>query len=165
MGSGSSAFLATGIFVSRFMVCSGLFFRKTHHGSPIPWVSATCGPCPVPSPNPHTCPQPFIPLDRASSLVLKSHLFGDILLALCFNPCGNYLLGCFLGCAGEVEWAVPEAGHVWRRWRDICVDSVRREVVRGTGQRPRGSGEWAEPLPVRHCWKQNTEMETLSRNR
>lgn len=147
------------------------FVRRPCHGVLVPCDSATCGLCPVPSANPHTCPQPFIPFDNAFSLVLNSHLFRDILLAHCFIPCGKYLLGYFLGCAGEVEWAIPEAGHVWRRWRDICVDSVRREVVCGISQRPRGSGEWAgvsssETLLERECRARIPgQMEGPSRNR
>lgn len=67
----------------------------------------------------------------------------DVIAAHGLLPCSKCLFGRFLGRVGEVERAVPEVGHVRRRRRDIRVDPVRRAVVCGAGQRPRGPGERA----------------------
>ena len=68
----------------------------------------------------------------------------DSFLAHGLLPFSKCLPGRLPGRAGEVERAVPEAGHVRRRWRNIRVDPVRGPVVCGAGQRPRGPGERQE---------------------
>lgn len=92
-------------------------------------------PHPPSSPSPCLCP--CILVSSGSDNVV------DVIAAHGLLPCSKCLFGRFLGRVGEVERAVPEAGHVRRRRRDIRVDPVRRAVVCGAGQRPRGPGERA----------------------
>lgn len=68
----------------------------------------------------------------------------DSFLAHGLLPFSKCLPGRLPGRAGEVERAVPEAGHMRRRWWNIRVDPIRGPVVCGAGQRPRGPGERQE---------------------
>lgn len=49
---------------------------------------------------------------------------------------------CLPGGLGAVEWALPEIGHLWHRWRNLCLDPVRRSLVCGVGQWPWCTGEY-----------------------
>ena len=72
--------------------------------------------------------------DRTSQTLSGSDNFVNGFLAHGLLPCSKCLPGHLPGCAGEVERAVPEAGHMRRGWRDIRMDPVRGPVVCGAGQ-------------------------------
>lgn len=75
MGSGSFLFFGQWAFLCHsllFAQVSAICQEALSWEGLVPCNSTTCGLCPLPSANPHTCLQPFIPLDNDFPLVLKS---------------------------------------------------------------------------------------------
>lgn len=56
-------------------------------------------------------------------------------------PSFHHLLCISLGGLGAVEWALPEIGHLWYRWRNLCLDPVWGSLVCGAGQWPWSAGK------------------------